>query len=320
MTNAKLDTKRILIFLGFACGIAWAVCLIIYLTGGLVDSPLLIPGSGAQFRGITLAQALTVTLYMWAPALAHVLTRLVTREGWQNTYLRPHFKQGWRYWLIAFFVPALLNILGALVFFVIFPRYFDPSAGRVREALTQAGQTLPVEPWMLALAQAVQAILFAPLINSLFTFGEEFGWRAYLQPKLMPLGGRKTVVIMGLIWGLWHWPLVMMGYNYGLLTPDYFGAPWTGILVMTWVIFLYGTFLGWLALRGRSVWPAMIGHAAILASGGSALLFSQGEPSLLLGPSATGLIAALPWALVALWIFLSRKALTTPTSEAQSRE
>ncbi len=249
---------------------------------------------------------------MWAPALAHVFTRLVTREGWRNVYLRPHFKKSWRYWLMAWFVPGLLCFLGALIFYALFPRYFDPSAGMVKDMLAQAGQTLPVEPWVVALAQAAQGLLFAPLINSLLAFGEEFGWRAYLQPKLMPLGGRRAVLILGVIWGLWHWPVTVMGHNY---VGDYFGAPWTGILVMTWITVIYATFFGWLTLRGKSVWPAVIAHASLNATAGVGILFSQGQPNPLLGPTATGLIGSLPFLLVALWIFLSRNALTAPTQE-----
>lgn len=86
--NDKLDMKRITIFLTFAFGIAWLNGLIIYLTGGLVDSPEIIPGSG-----ITISLVLLAGGYMWAPALAHILTRLITREGWKDTYLRPR-RQG----------------------------------------------------------------------------------------------------------------------------------------------------------------------------------------------------------------------------------
>ncbi|WP_423225804.1 hypothetical protein [Candidatus Amarolinea aalborgensis] len=94
--NDGVDVKRVGIFLAFAFGIAWVIGLIIFLTGGLVNSPVLVPA-----LRLTLATVLLAVGYMWAPALAHVLTRLLTREGWHDTWLRPHFKQGWRYWLAA---------------------------------------------------------------------------------------------------------------------------------------------------------------------------------------------------------------------------
>ena len=89
--NNGLDVKRLGIFLALAFGLAWIIGLVIFLTGGLVNSPVLVP----QLQ-LTLAVVLLAVGYMWAPALAHVLTRLLTREGWQDTWLRPHFKRGWR--------------------------------------------------------------------------------------------------------------------------------------------------------------------------------------------------------------------------------
>ncbi len=307
----KLDLKRILIFLAFACGIAWAAGLIVYLTGGLVNSPELIPGTG-----LTLALVLVAVIYMGAPALAHVLTRLVTREGWQGVFLRPKLKRGWPYWIAAWFLPAILTLVGMAVFYALFPRYFDPSLNMIRDQLDQAarmtGQTLPLTPWAVVIINTTVGVLIAPLINSLFTFGEEFGWRAYLQPKLMVLGGRKAVLIIGAIWGLWHWPLIVMGHNYGL---DYPGAPWLGIPVMMWLTTMLAILLGWLTLRGGSVWPAVIGHAAMNGIGGLALLFMQGEPNMLLGPAPSGLIGSAGFVLMALILFLSPKALAKPEPE-----
>jgi membrane protease YdiL (CAAX protease family) len=307
----RLDLKRILIFLAFACGIAWATGLIVYLSGGLANSAELIPGTG-----LTLAVVLVAVIYMGAPALAHVLTRLVTREGWKNVYLRPKLKRGWPYWVIAWFLPAILTLVGMVVFYALFPRYFDPSLSMIRAQLDQAvrmtGQTLPLSPWAIVIMNISVGVLAAPLINSLFTFGEEFGWRAYLQPKLMVLGGRKAMLIIGAIWGLWHWPLTVMGHNYGL---DYPGAPWLGIPVMMWMTTMLAIVFGWLTLRGGSVWPAVIGHAAINGIGGIALLFMQGEPNMLLGPAPSGLIGSAGSVLMALILFFSPKALAQPEPE-----
>jgi hypothetical protein len=93
--NNRLDVKRITIFLAFAFGIAWLNGLVIYLTGGLAQSPEIVPGSG-----VTLALVLLAVGYMGAPALAHILTRLITREGWHDTYLRPR-QTSWPYWIAA---------------------------------------------------------------------------------------------------------------------------------------------------------------------------------------------------------------------------
>ncbi|MCL4504899.1 MAG: CPBP family intramembrane metalloprotease [Chloroflexi bacterium] len=295
-----LDTKRILIFLGFAFGFAWLGSLVIFLTGGLSNNPLALP--------------LESVVVMGAPAVAHVLTRLVTREGWSDVYLRPRFRQGWRYWVILWVSPALLTIAGAAIFYVVFPEYFDPNLERTRQLLTTslqaAGQpataAASINPWMIVIAQTIQAILIAPLVNGLFTFGEEFGWRAYLQPKLMPLGGRAAMVVMGIIWGVWHWPLIAMGHNYGV---GYAGGPWLGMLAMLWFTLAVGTLLGWATLRSGSVWPAVIGHAAVNGIAALSVLMTQGQPSPLLGPVPVGLIGSVGFAVVALLIFLYPDAL-----------
>lgn len=298
--NQPLDVKRIGIFLAFAFGIAWSVGLIIYLSGGIANSPALIPGTQT-----TLALVLITVGYMWAPGLAHILTRWVTGEGWQGMRLAPRLKKGWGYWLAAWVLPALLTLAGVAVFFAIFPRYFDPSLSVIRSMLP-AGQELPFSPMIIILLQLLQAILISPLVNSLFTLGEELGWRAYLLPKLMPLGGRKAMLILGVIWGVWHWPVIAMGHNYGL---NYAGAPWLGMLAMVWFTLVIGIFLGWASLRGGSVWPAVIGHAAINGIAGIGTLMVQGQPNPLLGPLPTGLVASAAWSALALWLFLSPKAL-----------
>ena len=302
--NNTVDKKRVFQFLAFAFGIAWTVGLIIYLNGGLVNSPMLIP----QLR-MSLATVLLAVGYMWAPALANLLTRLITREGWANSELRPNLKRGWPFWLAAWFGPALLTLVGGVVFFAFFPGLFDGQLNVVRQQFELAGVPAPDNLWPLIIVQLGFAVLISPLINSLFTFGEEFGWRGYLMQKLMPLGMRKAMLLMGVIWGVWHWPVIAMGHNYGL---GYLGYPWLGMLAMVWFCFVAGTVLAWATLCGGSVWPAVIGHAAINGFAGGMLLFMSDQPNMLLGPAPTGLIGSVAWALVALWLVLRSKALGQP--------
>ena len=295
--NEKLEVRRILIYLAFAFGIAWATSLVVYLTGGLTDSPMLIPAAN-----VSLALVLLVGPVMWAPALAHLLTRLVTREGWQNTYLRPRLRQGWPSWLAAWVVPALLTVGGLVIYLLLFPRHYDADLEILRGMLEAA----PVDPgevnlWVLVAAQVFQALLIAPLINGIATFGEEFGWRAYLQPKLMGLGPRRAMGLMGLIWGVWHWPVILMGHNYGL---DYPGAPFLGPLAMVWFTLMVGTLLGWLTFKAGSVWPAVIGHAALNGMASLGVIFVQGDPNPLLGPLPIGLVGGGAFAAVGLVLFL----------------
>jgi hypothetical protein len=46
------------------------------------------------------------------------------------------------------------------------------------------------------------------------TLGDEYGWRGYLLPRLLPLGEIKATLIVGLIWAFWHVPILLIGLNY----------------------------------------------------------------------------------------------------------
>jgi membrane protease YdiL (CAAX protease family) len=285
--NDELDIRRLIVYLAFAFGIAWVASLVVYLTGGLQDSPMLIPAAN-----ISLAVILLIGPVLWAPALGHVLTRLVTREGWRDVRLR----ESWPYWLAAWFAPAVLTIVGLVIYFLAFPRHYDPELTVLRGML----ETLPVESgdvnlWVLVAAQVFQAVLISPFINGIATFGEEFGWRAYLQPKLMVLGPRRAMLLAGLIWGVWHWPVILMGHNYGL---NYPGAPFLGPLAMLWFTLTVGTLLGWLTFKAGSVWPAVIGHAVLNGTANLGVIFVRGEPNSLLGPLPVGLVGGIAFAAV----------------------
>ena len=302
--NKTIDLRRIAVFVVLAFGIAWTGGLVIFLTGGLINSPRI--GSG-----FTLAILVLTIVYMGAPAVAHLLTRLVTREGWHDLYLRPKLRRGWAYWIICWFAPPLLIYLGAAVFFVLFPQYYDSTLGTVRNMLEVApgGQSLArVNPWTVVISQTLVAVLIAPLINAIPILGEEFGWRAYLQPKLMPLGGRRAILLTGVIWGVWHWPVIAMGYNYGF---NYPGAPWLGPIAMIWFTIVFGILIGWATLRAGSVWPAVIGHGALNGMAGIVAFFVQGQPNTLLGPSVVGVIGSIGFAAVTLILFLVPGVLDT---------
>lgn len=296
--DRSLELRRVGIFLALAFSIAWATALFIYLTGGLVHSRALIPGTR-----ITVAAILLPTFYMYSPAIAHVLVRLVTREGWSGVFLRPRLRYGWRFWVLAWVLPVLFTLAGATAYFAIFPGHFDASFGAFREQVERAartsGQPVPISPGILLTIQILSALLIAPIINCLATFGEEFGWRTYLLPKLLPMGFRKAMVAMGIIWGVWHWPLIAMGYEYGSRYP---GAPWVGMVSFLWFTFIVGTLLGWLALRGGSVWPAVIAHATVNAAAALPVLFAVGNSSLLIGPLPIGIVGSVGWAVAALLI------------------
>ena len=300
----KTDQKRVWIFLGFAFGISWSTGLVIYLTGGLQDSPML----SVEGTSFSLAYLLLATTYMFGPALANLLTRWVTREGKADLMLEPHFDQKrWVYWLCAWFLPGVLTMVGMVIFFIMFPQFYDSQLGLITSQLAAQETQTALSSWMVVIIQVVQALFLSPLLNAVSTFGEEFGWRGYLLPKLLPLGTRKAVLLSGVIWGVWHWPVILMGYNYGL---DYFGAPVLGPLAMVWFTVILSVLFSWITIKTENVWPAVIAHGALNGIAGLGLLFLQGEPSTLLGPAPTGFIAGLGFTLAALLLYLIPSALT----------
>ena len=308
----KITRKRVWLFLGFAFGISWLTALVLFLTGGLQNSPVIFMISGMP---ITLALVLLSTAYMFGPAIANFLTRWITKEGKENLWLKPHFDRGrWVHWLAAWFLPGILTILGAVVFFLIFPQYFDSELIVLREQMEMSGAGSMSNLWLIVVLQTFQAMLISPLLNAVPTFGEEFGWRGYLQPKLMALGPRKAILLTGVIWGIWHWPVILMGHNYGL---GYFGEPFLGPLAMVWFTLTLSALFGWVTIKANNVWPAVIAHAAINGIAAIGFLMIRGEPSTLLGPAPTGVIAGLGLTLCALIIFLHPKGLTPKPAEQQ---
>lgn len=280
-------SKRVLFFVLFSFGISWAIALIIYLSGGLGNSPVLISGTP-----ITLSLVLIPTFYMWSPTLANILTRYITDEGKENLHIMDNLKQSWKYFVIGWFIPIVLTIFGGVSFFLLFPKYLNGSLNTI------TGNNVSIE---IILFQAILVVLLAPLINMIFAFGEEFGWRGYLLYKLLPLGKTKALIYTGIIWGVWHWPLIAMGYNYG---SEYI---WPGFIAMTWFTVFSGIFLGYITMKAKNVWPAAIGHGSINATAGIGLLFLSGSPPTILGPAPIGFIGSIGWVLISIYILIKLK-------------
>jgi membrane protease YdiL (CAAX protease family) len=109
-------------------------------------------------------------------------------------------------------------------------------------------------PTTFLLITGIQAVLASPFIALLLGFGEEYGWRGYLQSELIRLGKVKGIALLGVIWGLWHAPVIVMGHNY----PEY---PVAGIFLMTGYTVGLAFVLGYAVLKSGSVLLAAFLHA-----------------------------------------------------------
>ncbi|MEF3274862.1 MAG: CPBP family intramembrane metalloprotease [Chloroflexus sp.] len=177
---------------------------------------------------------------------------------------------GW-YWLFAWTVPGLVMV-GSPFFSALLGVYdLDLSLSGFRALLEAAGAgeaVTNVSLWSIAIVQLGVALVIGPLLNAVPVFGEELGWRGYLLPQLLPLGQWPALILSGVIWGLWHTPVILLGYNYPT-------NPVLGVVMMTVFCVLVGILLGWTRLATGSVWPAVIGHGSINAFGGAFMLFAR---------------------------------------------
>lgn len=92
------------------------------------------------------------------------------------------------------------------------------------------------------------------LLGLVVAFGEERGWRGFLQGQLVRLGKKRGVLIVGMIWGAWHYPIIWMGYNYP-------GYPIAGTAMMTLLTVLLAFVFGYALLKTGSIWIVAFMHA-----------------------------------------------------------
>lgn len=122
-------------------------------------------------------------------------------------------------------------------------------SGQAAEQAAQAGQPVQVYVAMVF----IQALVLGPLLGLLIAFGEEYGWRGFLQGELVKLGRVQGVLLVGVIWGVWHAPVVVMGGNYP-------GYPVIGPFVMVGFCVVMGFLLGYAVLKTGSIWVAALVH------------------------------------------------------------
>ena len=253
-----MTKKRIGIYLLLTFGLTWGVMIPFFLLGGTYENP---------------AVHFVLTYSMLCPAIAVLITRKVTGEGWAVTgkdslMLGLDLKnKKWIWFVLALIAPIVYLDLGDLLFYGMFPQAFDPDA---LAALGVPRKLLFLLPFS-GISNAVM-LCFGAL-------GEEIGWRSYLYPKLESLfGTTKALFLGGVIWGIWHYPAICWGHGFG---HGYFGEPWTGFLVFTVDTLATGTLLFYVTKKTQSVWAAAFLHAANNTfSGGTILALSYSDKHL----------------------------------------
>ncbi|MCR5356337.1 MAG: CPBP family intramembrane metalloprotease [Lachnospiraceae bacterium] len=236
-----------------------------------------------------------VAFAMFVPALCTLLVRLFTGEGLSGSKISFNLKDGkHKYFLLAWFSPAAFIFLGGLLYFLIFRDNFSTGMEYIIGVYKEQGvpEITAAQMRNVAIQQAVTAVILGPIINCITCFGEEWGWRGYLlfklKDRMKPL---PLMLATGVIWGLWHIPLTLMGHNYGT---EYTGYPYLGVAAMVVFCFSVGTLLSYVTLKSGSCIPAVIGHGAFNSLSAIGIFFTKDGGKLLFGPSPTGLIAGIP--------------------------
>ena len=292
---ARVDWRLIALFTGIAVAAGWAVCLPFWFAGGLEALPSL-------FQPLLLALMFTPTL------AALVVVFLVQRPARPLTMLGLRFRPAGRTLLflaIAWLLPPLLFVaglflaggLGLVSLDLTFEAFRQTFIGNAHQLGVPAEQlevleTMPTSG-LIAMVLA-QTVTMGVALSSLAAFGEELGWRGWLLPNLRPLGTWPAILVSSVIWGLWHAPIILLGYNFNDRGP-------LGLLLMVGFCVAVGTFLSWLRLRSASVYPAAVAHGSVNAFAGTLALVFVGDMSSL-DPTAVllGWSGWLPWFALAL--------------------
>ena len=272
----KLNKKGIFWFLFLTFAATYIVEIALMLNG---NSFIGIPPLGVQ---------LAVAGVMFFPGIsAFIVRKFITKEGFADAGLKLGNKK--YYFQVYFLIPLLFAAIYGLTW--IFVQSPDFSLKSFLSQYKISG--LPAPPLVVLFGIFISTITFAPFMNSIPAFGEEFGWRGYLLPRLMPFGQSKALVLSGLIWGLWHAPLILMGYRYGQYRI-------LGIIFFTVLLIFLGMYIGYLRLKSGSSILAGFAHGVFNAQayGIWTVIFADVDP--LLG-GLSGLTGILAFAILGIY-------------------
>jgi len=245
------------------------------------------------------------TEYMFIPTICAIILQLAHKEKpFRNLNLS--FKLN-RWFLVAGIVPLIytfmtigINLLFPTVSFSTTYEGLLPylSAGE----LELVKQQLPQIPsGIFILSQIVQGLFLGYTINTLSALGEEIGWRGYLLKTLKNKKFLTVSLIIGIIWGLWHFPLILLGHNY----PQH---PTLGVGMMVIFCILLTPMMIYIVKKSKSVLTAAIFHGVNNALGGIAILYIIGGNDITNG--ITGIAGFIAILLVNIIFYLYDKYIT----------
>ena len=238
------------------------------------------------------------SLYMLLPLMTAVVCQMISKERLASTGLL-RFKISWA-WLVAWLLPV------AMVLLTIFVNTLLPGC----EYNTDMSSMIPLDsateeqremlsmfmnPTVMIVVTIVSGLFAGITINAIFALGEEYGWRNYLVSALKEKKFICASVFIGIVWGLWHFPLILLGHNY----PQHSVV---GVFMMVIFCVLASFIETYFVLKTKSVFPAAIFHGTINAVAGLNVILVKGGNDLLNG--MTGLSGFFVMAVVVIMIYL----------------
>jgi membrane protease YdiL (CAAX protease family) len=121
--------------------------------------------------------------------------------------------------------------------------------------------SLSLSPAIVTTADKAGLLLPAILASLMVPFCEEMGWTGFAMPELRKnYGILATGLIMGLLWGAWHFPLFSGSMSSsGVVPPGLYLA----ILIFSWLV-PYRVLMVWVYDRTKSLLLVMLMHAPIV--------------------------------------------------------
>ena len=244
------------------------------------------------------------TVYMFFPMITALVLQAIDKEKFNHTGL-VNFKIKWS-WLVAWLLPVVMVFICILINGLmpgveltynaeqLISQYHVPEDQQemVRE---QMGQ---IPAYIMIVIMVVSGLIAGVTINALAAFGEEYGWRNYLVGALREVKFWKAALFIGIVWGLWHFPLILMGHNY----PN---EPRWGVMLMVVMCILIGIIELYFVLKTKSMIVAAIMHGTVNAVSGMAIYLTLGGNDFLNG--MVGLSGFITMALVILGIWIYDK-------------
>lgn len=252
-----------------------------------------------------------IGLYSLTPLISAVM---IERHFMKSRMTLPRNEYGWvRFFLLPLFI-FLVFLAGVMSATYIFGNIFHIAqlgvlATSMEELLPQFSAVIMPEQikniaevgsvmWVYVLAIGA-AVIAGWTICGVFGISEEYGWRGFLWDELKSLGVVWANLLTGLVWGLWHAPLILLSLNYGL-------TGWLGMLTMIVFTVSMSFVLSALRVKTQSIVPAAMLHGMINGSIYiTALLFVADDPLIggLTGMVAGGVVLIIG---IVMWMYIIR--------------